>query len=118
MQKTSASLYSLEQIKIEMEKETSKCRKEIADLTESSGKQKGVIDNLILQGEDKDQTIMRRDTSIRELETELHNTENTLKMESERYRIELQGAERRIASAEEERDQVRRRESDMQYGKD
>ena len=84
-----------------MEKETSKCRKDIAELKESSGKQKGVIDNLILQGEDKDQIIMRRDTSIRELETALHNAENKLKMDSERYRIELEGAERCIASAEE-----------------
>ena len=91
-----------------MEKELSRCRKELSELTESTGKQQGVIDNLIVQGEDKDCTITRRDSTIRELESELHSTQATLRNETQRFTFEMESAGQRIASTEVERDQIER----------
>ena len=103
LQSVSASLHGLEQVKLEMERELEKGRHEVSELMETDLKNKGHIEHLNLQSQEKDQVITARDTRIHGLEAELHSVEVKLKMETERCSIELEGAQRRIASAEEER---------------
>jgi len=105
---TRDALRALEESKIEMEQELSRLRRELSELLEGSVKHKGIIDNLILQGEDRDSTILRRDTQIHELESELHSTQTKLRSDTQRFEFELEKALKQLASTEAERDQIER----------
>jgi hypothetical protein len=105
---TRDALRALEESKIEMEQELSRLRRELSELLEGSVKHKGIIDNLILKGEDRDATISRRDIHIRELESELHSTQTKLRSDTQRFEFELEKAEKHLASTEAERDQIER----------
>jgi hypothetical protein len=61
-----------------------------------------------LQGEDRDSTILRRDTQIHELESELHSTQTKLRSDTQRFEFELEKALKQLASTEAERDQIER----------
>lgn len=105
---TSDALRALEEVKIEMELELSRLRREVSELLESSVKHTGIIDNLILQSEDKDSTISRRDNHIRELESELHSTQTKLRSDTQRFELELEKAGTHLALTEADRDQIER----------